>query len=67
MTERVTIEFSNCENNANTSSVATDGHGWARAHAAPAAYGHGIRTDPKSFFLGGGGMEMEDGLGNKPA
>jgi len=35
-----------------TSSVATGGHGWARAHPAPAVLGHGIRADPKSFFRG---------------
>ena len=35
-------------------SVATGGHGWARAHPVPAVLGRGIRADRKYFWRGGG-------------
>jgi len=51
------------------SSVATGGHGWARAYPAPTMLGYGIRADPKVLFFWGvrGREEMEDGHGNKLA
>jgi len=44
-----------------SSSVATGGHGWARAHLAQAVLGHGIRADP--VFLGGTGKGRVGGDG----